>query len=231
MKLGKVLVLAAIFLMASRLVVAQQCLPDGTSIGSYKGTIAHSCGIPNGGNPSTKHQCTEFVREFCAVNFFHDDRKFGITYAQELFDKGPELGFSAYSNGGSTAPQPDDILCYSGGQSGYGHVAIIMEVNDNSIKIIDENRSCSSAYATLTKSGNYLYNNLDGYQIQGWLRYGQTQPTNFLGLKQNNERDQRVIDFYNTHGGASTFGQVWGNPNSYLHLWPDHNDIWVQNKI
>jgi murein DD-endopeptidase MepM/ murein hydrolase activator NlpD len=59
----------------------------------------------------------------------------------------------------------------------------------------------------------------------------QQQPTDYLGLKQNNERDQRVIDFYNTHGGASTFGQVWGNPNSYLHLWPDHNDIWVQNKI
>jgi len=54
-------------------------------------------------------------------------------------------------------------------------------------------------------------------------------PTDYLGLKQNNERDQRVIDFYNTHGGASTFGQVWGNPNSYLHLWPNNGDMWVQD--
>jgi hypothetical protein len=38
-----------------------------------------------------------------------------------------------------------------------------------------------------------------------------------------------VIDFYNTHGGASTFGQVWGNPNSYLHLWPNNGDMWVQD--
>jgi murein DD-endopeptidase MepM/ murein hydrolase activator NlpD len=78
---------------------------------------------------------------------------------------------------------------------------------------------------------------VDPYDPNNWLwttnppslASQQQQPTDYLGLKQNNERDQRVIDFYNTHGGASTFGQVWGNPNSYLHLWPNNGDMWVQD--
>jgi len=67
------------------------------------------------------------------------------------------------------APQHDDILCFDDG--GYGHVAIIKQVDSDKIHIIEQNWHRNTAYARLpwNKATNFVPNR-DGYAIQGWLR-------------------------------------------------------------
>lgn len=203
--------MSIMIVIANQAILAQDCKPDGTPIGSYKGVVAHSSGKKGGGSLTTDHQCVSYVKEFYKQTYgftFY----FGGVNASDFFKEGPNHGFTAYINGDLVAPQPDDILCYSGGPNGYGHVAIIMEVSSNSVKIIDENRSCESAYDTLTRNGNYLSNNLGGsYQIQGWLRYGQQSSTNIIGLFPNNESREpytsKFIEIYEQEGGASIMGE------------------------
>ena len=59
--------------------------------------------------------------------------------------------------------------------------------------------------------------------------------TRFVGLFSDGHVDQRFVDFYNSCGGASTFGSVFSNPTPYVHLWGDlyvqdfkKGDVWSQ---
>ena len=48
-------------------------------------------------------------------------------------------GLDAFPNSGTVALRTGDILCFTGGPGGYGHVAIIMEVTNTYVKIVHQN--------------------------------------------------------------------------------------------
>ena len=48
-------------------------------------------------------------------------------------------GLDAFPNSGTVALRTGDILCFTGGPGGYGHVAIIMEVSNTYVKIVHQN--------------------------------------------------------------------------------------------
>ena len=48
-------------------------------------------------------------------------------------------GLDAFPNSRSVALRTGDILCFTGGPGGYGHVAIIMEVTNTYVKIVHQN--------------------------------------------------------------------------------------------
>jgi hypothetical protein len=202
MKLSKVFLFVVIFVIANQKIWTQDCEPEGTPIGYYGGATAHS----NGGNFNTAHQCVFFVQDFFKARFDYN-LYFGVDFASQFFDEGPNHGFIACPNGGAIAPAPDMILCYNGGLEGAGHVAIITEVTTNSVTIIDENRSCTNAFATLTRNGNNLISNMSNYTIQGWLVF------NPVGRLSNGNIDQRFVDFYNTSGcpfsAEVRSGSIW----------------------
>ena len=109
----------------------------------------------------TKYQCVEYVKRFytSAMDVKHewDGTGDAITYYNKANDK----GLISYPNGGSVAPKPDDILVFgvkNDGSGTAGHVAIITEVGDDYVKIIEQNYNRNNANATLTlrnESKNY----------------------------------------------------------------------------
>ncbi len=109
---------------------------SGEYIGEYKGVIAYS----NGANTGTAYgdlayQCVGYVKRFYTT-LMDTSQWYGFN-AIDFYNKAAERGLVAYSNNGYMPPQPDDILVFSGGVGGYGHVAIIKAVRANQVDIIE----------------------------------------------------------------------------------------------
>ena len=57
---------------------------------------------------------------------YQNNNLVGSGNAVSYYGNASAYGLTAYQNGNTTvAPQAGDILCFSGGPEGYGHVAIV----------------------------------------------------------------------------------------------------------
>ena len=143
----------------------------GDFIGTYRGVPAYS----NGANTTTgegKYQCVEYVKRFYkdAMGVKHEWTGNAITY----YDNAAEKGLIRYPNGSSVAPKPDDILVFDVLNDTWGHVAIITEVGDDYVNIIEQNVRRNNAYAKLTlkrdELGNYYIESGRKRPVKGWCR-------------------------------------------------------------
>lgn len=128
-------------------------------------------------------QCTEFC-----YRYYND--KFGIQInntgsyggnADTWFGSAAAKGLVPYNNG-SIKPRPGDILCMDNYPyySGNGHVAIVIDVNGNTLKIAQQNAGIpadSNHYWQWAIGGELSFNpstnwitSPSGYEIQGLLR-------------------------------------------------------------
>lgn len=150
-------------------------------MGSYKGVVAYCNGAA--GSPRLTHACVEYVRRFY-------QQVYGITLgpiggkAQYAFESrywGGNPDFMAFPQGSSTLPAPDDILCFSGGD--YGHVAIVIEVSQEKVKVIEQNFSTKTCYGEMkveNRNDGFYLSSRGNYAVQGWLHYKKAnshQPT------------------------------------------------------
>ena len=98
---------------------------------------------PGGYNYGMKWQCVEFVKRY-----YYDRLKHAMpdTYghAKDFFDKelrdgdyNPARDLYQFINGGVFKPQPDDIIVFAGDK--YGHIAIITEVGEDYLTIVQQN--------------------------------------------------------------------------------------------
>lgn len=129
-------------------------------------------------NLGLKYQCVEFVKRYYyehmnhkmpdsygnAVDFFDPDLKDGA------YNKRRDL--TQYSNPSESKPEVDDLIIFSGTASNeYGHVAIVSNVTDLEIEIIQQNPGPfaeSRVTFSLDKTnGKWRINN---DRIMGWLR-------------------------------------------------------------
>jgi len=155
----------------------------GAVVGEYNGVTAYSNGDNNyyswdyntvdSYNSGMKWQCVEYVNRYYYLIYGSQIRIPG-TNAIDYYDTASERGLVAYSNGGTTPPQPGDILCSGGGS--YGHVAIVRGVTSNSVHVIHQNwtntkNDNDKSVSMTVPDGHYT---LDGfsssYPVQGWLR-------------------------------------------------------------
>ena len=140
---------------------------SGDVIGTYRGVDAYSNGANAGtGSGPYEYQCVAYVKRFYRDAMGMDTSSW-TGNGDMYYDSASAKGLDAYPNGGSVPPQPDDILTFNGPT--YGHVAIITEVGDTYVNVIEQNWNRNTAYATLAKTGNNLPDR-SGYHIQGWLR-------------------------------------------------------------
>lgn len=120
-------------------------------------------------------QCTEFCsryyREVYKTNIVNTGKNGGN--ANTWYNAASAKGLIKIPNG-LEAPRPGDILCMSGGKSGLGHVAIIMEVGGNYIKLAQQNGGMNwypighqLEYNSRTKK---VSSPSSTYEIQGFLR-------------------------------------------------------------
>ncbi len=130
-----------------------------------------------GYNLGLKYQCVEFVKRYYYENLNH---KMPNSYgnAKDFFDnsltdgqKNTQRDLTQYSNPSKARPKVDDLLIFSGTTfNKYGHVAIISEVTENKIEIIQQNPGPfgpSRESFRLEKKGKWEISN---DRILGWLR-------------------------------------------------------------
>ncbi len=152
----------------------------GTKLGTFNGVDAYSncdadyySGIYNyegGTYTGIKWQCVEYVNRYYKIVYGLDLYGKGVFgHANSYYSNASKADLLAYPNGGSIAPQVGDILCSNG--MTYGHVAIVMEVGSNFVKVIHQNFSNSNCFMTLNRSGNTVSGFSGNYPIQGWVRY------------------------------------------------------------
>jgi surface antigen len=121
--------------------------PFGTPLGSYKGTVAYSNGTTTdvgkeSSDCGTKWQCVEYVHRFyyTVMCMPQTPRHWEfVQRAADYWDTCRDKGLEPHENG-KVAPQLDDILVWGtsvGG--GNGHVAIVSEVRDDRVSVIEQN--------------------------------------------------------------------------------------------
>ncbi|AAM32174.1 VWA domain-containing protein [Methanosarcina mazei] len=157
------------FVAGDNLIDSSSVIKYGDPIGSYKNVTAYS----NKGNG--KYQCVEYVKRFYKEAMNVEPDWDGTGNAITYYTNAEAKGLVSYSNNGSVAPKPDDIIIFSPTDNGYGHVAIITEVGDKYIKIIEQNWNQENAFASLSleKNGSKYYISPRGASkrpTEGWCR-------------------------------------------------------------
>ncbi|RJQ30655.1 CHAP domain-containing protein [Candidatus Parcubacteria bacterium] len=196
--------------------MAQECT-YGSYLGEYKTVTAYCNGSP-AGNPAGDFQCVDYVKRFYLEIFHFSIGSWGN--GGNYFFTGPQYGLTPYAQNGDISPQPDDILCFSGG--GFGHVAIITSVGPSEITVIEQNWSLYSAFRTLpltVSGGKYnVHSGSSSYSVQGWLRFG---PGGFKDGWHEDGSSQAFRDCYNLHRISEQLTYPFsdaGNP-VYVHPW------------
>lgn len=115
----------------------------------FNGGVAHVGGrniTADGYNLGLKYQCVEFVKRYY-YEFFGHKMPDSYGHARSFYDPkirngqiNPQRGLIQYLNGGEEKPQVSDLIVYSPTiLNRFGHVAIISQVGDDYIEIIQQN--------------------------------------------------------------------------------------------
>lgn len=130
----------------------------------------------NGYNYGLSYQCVEFVKRY-----YHDhlNHKMPNSYGhgKDFFDPKIEDGqlnadrnLNQYTNNSSSKPKVNDLIIFDKSQfNPYGHVAIITQVSENQIEIVQQNVGDQSRETfSLIRQGNYW--KIKNSTVLGWLR-------------------------------------------------------------
>ncbi|MHC1756363.1 MAG: PKD domain-containing protein [Methanosarcina sp.] len=136
----------------------------GDKIGTYRNVDAYSNGA-DAGTDNGNWQSVEYIKRFYrnAINIKTSSWPDNTSL---YYENASDIGLVSYPNGGPMKPHSGDILIFGGER---GHAAIVMEVGDNWVKIIEQNWDKDTAYANLTITENYIPQR-ENYPVQGWLR-------------------------------------------------------------
>ncbi len=157
----------------------------GTVVDSYRGVAVYYNGqniershgqnySPDGYCYGQKWQCVEFAKRYYYIALQHRmPDAFGN--ANDFWDErvaagklNHRRGLLQYRNGGEIRPQVDDLLVFTNGP--YGHVAVICEVGEDSIVVVQQNvQGHTRQSLTLTQRDGHYYIG-DSWQPAGWLR-------------------------------------------------------------
>ncbi len=91
------------------------------------------------GTYGTKYQCVELVNRFVRTQGWVAGNIMGN--AGQLLDKAPAAAFDKHKAGDGYMPVPGDIIVWTGGSTGYGHVAVVSAVADGLVTFVEQNAS------------------------------------------------------------------------------------------
>jgi len=147
----------------------------------YNGGVDNVTGrntTADGYNLGLKYQCVEFVKRYYYEHLKHImPDSYG--HAKDFYDntlkdgqKSKKRDLTQYSNASSTKPKVDDLLIFDGTTyNKYGHVAIVSNVTENEIEIIQQNSGPFSksreSFQLDNKDGKWEIKNK---RLLGWLR-------------------------------------------------------------
>jgi hypothetical protein len=140
----------------------------------------------DGYNLGLKYQCVEFVKRYYYEHYQH---KMPDTYgkAKDFFDPlikdgevNPKRNLLQFTNPGTSRPQKGDLMIFDGHAGNkYGHVAIVSELGDQYIEIIQQNPgpfAPSRDKITMSFHNNTFI--IEHKRLLGWLR-----PKKFIDIQ------------------------------------------------
>mgnify|MGYP000586332536 CR=1 FL=1 len=147
----------------------------------YNGKVSNITGrhiTPDGYNLGLKYQCVEFVKRYYYEYF---DHKMPDSYgnAKDFYNTALSDGdynrsrdLTQYSNGSYSSPQEGDLIVFGPTQwNRFGHVAIVSEVYDHEVEIVQQNpgfkNSSRQVFPLSADGGQYR---IDNPYVLGWLR-------------------------------------------------------------
>lgn len=147
----------------------------------YNGGVENVTGrniTEDGYNLGLKYQCVEFVKRYY-YEYLNHKMPDSYGHAKDFFDstlkdgqKDKKRNLNQYINPSNTKPKVDDLLIFEGSIfNKYGHVAIVSNVTEEKIEIIQQNSGPFSKsreiFAIENKDGKWGIKNK---RILGWLR-------------------------------------------------------------
>lgn len=111
---------------------------------------AYGCAIR--GTYGTKYQCVELVNRFVRTQGWVTSNIMGN--AGQILAKAPQGAFAKHPAGDGYVPVPGDIIVWTGGSTGYGHVAVVSAVADGVVTFVEQNASrTGSWHLTMDETG------------------------------------------------------------------------------
>ncbi len=147
----------------------------------FNGGVDHVSGrtvSADGYNIGLNYQCVEFVKRYY-YEYYHHKMPDSYGHAKSFFDPSipdgkvnQQRNLIQYTNGSFSVPKIGDLIVFKGNIGNpYGHVAIISNVKEKEIEIIQQNpgphTSSRVRYKLVEKDGQYRIKNK---RILGWLR-------------------------------------------------------------
>jgi surface antigen len=121
-----------------------------------------------------KWQCVEFVKRFYHDAFNHQmpsvwGHAIGYYDPTVLHGKlNKQRGMFQFKNGGSTSPQPDDLLIFD--IAPFGHVSVISAVRENEIEVVQQNIAGRPRQTYRLEKKDGLFTIVAKRKPIGWLR-------------------------------------------------------------
>jgi len=132
----------------------------------------------DGYNLGLQYQCVEFVKRYY-YEYLHHKMPDSYGHAKDFFnrnikdgERNPQRNLIQYTNGSISKPKINDILVFQASwYNSFGHVAIVMDVTENTITIIQQNAgpfsSTRDTYMLIQEQNHWK---IDDAKIVGWLR-------------------------------------------------------------
>jgi surface antigen len=147
----------------------------------YNGAVSHvekRNVTKDGYNLGLEYQCVEFVKRYYYEHLQHKmPNSYG--HAKDFFDptvkdgkRNTQRNLIQYTNGSSSKPKVNDIVVFKASwYNSFGHIAIVMEVDKNTVTIIQQNAgpfsSSRATYELIHENDRWK---IDDLKIVGWLR-------------------------------------------------------------
>lgn len=91
------------------------------------------------GDYGAKYQCVELVNRFVRAQGWVASNIMGN--AGQILDKAPKAAFDKHPAGDGYVPVPGDVIVWTGGSTGYGHVAVVSGVKGRMVTFVEQNAS------------------------------------------------------------------------------------------
>jgi surface antigen len=152
---------------------------DGVAVyyngAAFKSTFGRNR-TPDGYNLGLKYQCVEFVKRYYYEHYNHKMPN-ASGNAKDFFDRSlndveynKKRDLMQYRNTRENPPKKGDLLVYGGYYGNpFGHVAIISEVGQDYVEIVQQNMGSKSRERLKLVKYEAYYTVAD-YNILGWLR-------------------------------------------------------------